>query len=166
MQEIHKRSQQCDRLLWGLHWLPIKHVFNKNVITCVQSSQYRYPTLFGSFSYTKVVLQSNTDITKNEHSESTSSLQRTSQYEILLNSWPNNVERTTDRRTEIMYQCRCVDMHRVSLELSTAFDTINHNVLLNRLQYLYGITDTAFKWFQSYIEQRNNQVCVGYKDGQ
>ena len=26
---------------------------------------------------------------------------------------------------------------------------------------MYGITGTAFKWFQSYIEQRNNQVCVG-----
>ena len=49
----------------------------------------------------------------------------------------------------------------VSLDLSAAFDTINHNVLLNRLQYIYGITGTAFKWFQSYIEPRNNQVCVG-----
>ena len=49
----------------------------------------------------------------------------------------------------------------VSLDLSAAFDTINHNVLLNRLQYMYGITGTAFKCFQSYIEQRNNQVCVG-----
>ena len=49
----------------------------------------------------------------------------------------------------------------VSLDLSAAFDTINHNVLLNMLQYMYGITGTAFKWFQSCIEQRSNQVCVG-----
>ena len=41
----------------------------------------------------------------------------------------------------------------VSLDLSAAFDTIHHNVLLNRLQYMYGITGTACKWFQSYIEQ-------------
>ena len=34
-------------------------------------------------------------------------------------------------------------------------------LLLNRLQYLYGITGTPFKWFQLYIEQRNNQVCAG-----
>ena len=32
----------------------------------------------------------------------------------------------------------------VYLDLSEAFDTINHNVLLNR-KYLYGITGTAFK---------------------
>ena len=49
----------------------------------------------------------------------------------------------------------------VTPDLSAAFDTINHIILLNRLHYLYGITGTAFKWFQSYIEQRNNQVCVG-----
>ena len=49
----------------------------------------------------------------------------------------------------------------VSIDLSVAFDTINHNILLIMIQYLYGITGTAFKWFQSYIEQRNNQVCVG-----
>ena len=49
----------------------------------------------------------------------------------------------------------------VSLDLSATFDTIYLNVLLNRLQYLYGITDTVFKWFQSYIEQRYKQVCVG-----
>ena len=48
----------------------------------------------------------------------------------------------------------------VSLDLSATFDTISQNVLLNRLQYMYGITGTAFKWFQMYIEQRNNQVCV------
>ena len=35
----------------------------------------------------------------------------------------------------------------VSLDLSAEFDTINHSVLLNMLQYLYGITGTAFEWF-------------------
>ena len=47
----------------------------------------------------------------------------------------------------------------VSLDISVAFDTINHNVLLHRLQYLYGITGTAFKWFQSYIEQKKKRLC-------
>ena len=43
----------------------------------------------------------------------------------------------------------------VSLDLSAGFATINHNVLLNRLHYLYRINGSAFKWFLSYIEQRN-----------
>ena len=49
----------------------------------------------------------------------------------------------------------------VSHDLSATFDTINHNVLLKKLQYMNGITGTAFKSFQSYIEQRDHQVCVG-----
>ena len=49
----------------------------------------------------------------------------------------------------------------VSLDLSAAFDTTNHNIFLNRLHYLYGITGTTVKWFQSYIEQRNNHGCAG-----
>ena len=57
--------------------------------------------------------------------------------------------------------------YRLVLSTETAllkinYDTIKHNVLLNRLHYLYEITSTAFKWFQSYIELRDYQVCVGY----
>ena len=32
------------------------------------------------------------------------------------------------------------------LDLSAAFDRIEHCVLLNRLQHLYGISGTAFPW--------------------
>ena len=34
----------------------------QDTITCVQSSQYRYPTLLGSLAYTKVVLHGYTNI--------------------------------------------------------------------------------------------------------
>ena len=48
-----------------------------------------------------------------------------------------------------------------SIDLAADFDTINHNVLLNRLPYLYVLTGSVFKWFQSYIEHINKQACVG-----
>ncbi|KAK3728254.1 hypothetical protein QZH41_006729 [Actinostola sp. cb2023] len=37
------------------------------------------------------------------------------------------------------------------LDLSAAFDTVNHNILLNRLHNRYGIADKAFSWFHSYL---------------
>ena len=37
----------------------------------------------------------------------------------------------------------------VLLDLSAAFDTVDHEVLLHRLEQHYSITDTAIKWIHS-----------------
>ncbi len=49
----------------------------------------------------------------------------------------------------------------VLLDLSAAFDTIDHEIRLNRLSRRCGINGTALKWFQSYLEERTQTVSVG-----
>lgn len=46
----------------------------------------------------------------------------------------------------------------ISLDLSSAFDTVPHNKLLHRLQHTFGITDTALSWLESYLSDRHQYV--------
>ena len=48
----------------------------------------------------------------------------------------------------------------VLLDLSTAFDTIDHGTRIRRLQEEYGISGIALQWFESYIVGRRQRVDV------
>ena len=49
----------------------------------------------------------------------------------------------------------------VSLDLSVAFDTLEHAVIHNRLQNSFGNTGLALAWFQSYLSDSCQFVHIG-----
>jgi retron-type reverse transcriptase len=46
------------------------------------------------------------------------------------------------------------------LDLSAAFDTIDHAILLKRLEMSFGIRGIALSWFESYLSNRSQNVVV------
>ena len=46
------------------------------------------------------------------------------------------------------------------LDLTAAFDTLDHQILVNRLEEIYSIQDVALQWFRSYLCNRMQHVMV------
>ena len=62
--------------------------------------------------------------------------------------------------TETALTCIHDDILDELLMKSSAFDTIDHDMLLSRLQKYIGLRDTALNWFRSYLSQRQQSVLI------
>ncbi len=51
----------------------------------------------------------------------------------------------------------------VLIDLSAAFDTLDHDILFNRLESNFGITGVALDWHKSYLNTRKQSVIINGK---
>ena len=49
----------------------------------------------------------------------------------------------------------------ILLDLSVVFDTIDHDILLNRLKSRFAVTGVVLKWLVSYLKDRSQVVEIG-----
>ena len=61
-----------------------------------------------------------------------------------------NIEKVTDNK---LFVCG------IFIDLQKASDTINHNILLNKLHH-YGITDLVNNWFSFYLSNRKQFFSI------
>lgn len=58
-----------------------------------------------------------------------------------------------------------LDIHKevilVLLDLSSAFDMIDHEILITRLADSFGIRGTALRWIKSYLYIRTQSIVIG-----
>lgn len=71
---------------------------------------------------------------------------------------------TIDAIVSFMYDCLCgldakSKVHGNFYDMSKAFDTISHNILVNKLKY-YGFSQSALKFFTSYLSDRYQSVYI------
>ena len=66
----------------------------------------------------------------------------------LLKITDDNFERFSDRQSTVL----------VALDQSAAFDCVDHEILLRRLNHSFGVTVKALVWIQSYLDERSTFV--------
>jgi len=49
----------------------------------------------------------------------------------------------------------------LALEISSAFDAINHTTLADRARTVFGIHDVALDWLRSFVTEQTQQITVG-----
>ena len=64
----------------------------------------------------------------------------------------NDIIKTIDRRQDGIL---------VLLDLSAALDTIDHMILVGRLESYFGFSKLALYWFKSYLENRRQLIVIG-----
>ena len=47
------------------------------------------------------------------------------------------------------------------LDLSAAFDTLDHTLLVESLRSYFGFSGTTLQWFSSYLHVRTQRVIIG-----
>ena len=72
--------------------------------------------------------------------------------ETLLLRMSNDILTSLDRGNAVLL---------VTLDISAAFDTVNHQMLLERYKNYFGIEGIALKWLTSYLTERQQSVSIG-----
>ena len=63
--------------------------------------------------------------------------------------------------SDILHAIDTGDLSVLALDLSAAFDTVDHGILLQRLETSFGVGGLVLDWYRSYLTNRLQYVCRG-----
>ena len=53
----------------------------------------------------------------------------------------------------------------VFLDVQKAFNSVNHEILLNKMHEYFGMSGTQLKWFESYLSNREQLTIIRRRRG-
>lgn len=172
---IDNISNAILRQIKGLVSVPLAHVINRSFVegifpgglkhnkvipvykhNCRETlSNYRPITLVSSFSKLIEMLVNENLLSFLDKHGVLQSFQhgfiRNKSVNSALNEFITSVIQAIDKKTLPL---------GLFIDLTKAFDTVDHTVLLNKLE-IYGIRGVSMEWFRSYLSNRTIQVRVG-----
>ena len=155
LQAIVNRSLTSKTMPLALKQAVVKPLLKKSTLDPENLKNYRpvsnLPYL-GKLIEKVAVQQIDTHLSSNNlHEPLQSAYQANHSTETALLKVTNDILLALDKR-------KCV--YLVLLDLSAAFDTINHNVFLTRLQQENGISGDALAWMKSYLTDRKQCISI------
>jgi hypothetical protein len=80
---------------------------------------------------------------------------------VCIESWHSTETARVKVQSDILLN---KDQQKVSqlalIDLSSAFDTVDHDILLNIMNCTFRVTRTALSWFNAYHQSRSQRICI------
>ena len=109
-----------------------------------------FSKIFERLVYNRMIeyIEKNNILSKNQFG-----FQKNKSTELAISTIVSKISNSFEKKDS----CYCI-----FLDFAKAFDTVNHEILLEKLKY-YGVNDKAFLWFKSYLSNRTQFTKVGDK---
>ena len=137
----------------NLSWLLLLHCWKKVLL---DPDVLKYFRPVSNLTYLSKIIECVVVVRLNQH------LIQNGLHEVLQSAYKQN-HSTETALLKVQNDLMAIDTYGgavlILLDLSAAFDTIDHTILLQRLHEL-GIRDAALDWFRSYLSQRRQSVVI------
>jgi len=150
-KNIQAGKRQKILEIWPSKAINKKHSWNNNIL-----NNYRFQILhcFSNVIERAVGLYLNIYLIKTNLNELLQSAYKSSQ--------STETALVREKNYIIMSIDQCKPLILVLLDLSSAFEAVDHIVLFSRLKDIFRLSGKVLEWFQSYLGQRSQSVCSLY----
>ena len=152
---IINKSLQTGIFPHGSKYSVVTPIIKKPSLDCNILKNYRPVS---GLSFVSKLIEKQAVRTVNDHMKSHNLGEHLQSAYKLAHSTETALMKVKDDITKSLSKRRGVFL--VLLDLSSAFDTVSHSILLKRMEFELGLKGNVLNWFKSYLSDRTSSVCI------